>query len=62
MFIVISLLPLFPKTSTANFVVATVAFVLLILTLVMILRSLKEVVRVTDQIHAEVAAKKEQSS
>ena len=62
MFIVISLLPLFPKTSTANFVVAAVAFGFLILTLVVNLRSLKEAARLTDQIHAEVAAKKDQSS
>jgi len=62
MFIVGSLLPLFPRTSTANFVVAAVAIVFLIITLVMILRSLKEAVRLTDQIHAEVAAKKHRSS
>ena len=61
-FVVMAFLPLSPKTSTTNFVLAILMIVLWIMTLVMTLRSLKQVVRLTDQIHAEVAAKKEQSS
>lgn len=62
MFVVGSLLPLFPRNSTANFWVGMIAILFLLLTLFMFLRSHDELVQVHDEIHAEVAAKKEQSS
>ena len=53
-----SLLPLFSVQSTANFVVGIIATLFLIATLVMSLRSIREISRVSEQIHAEVRAKK----